>query len=306
MHGMTLRCVVHLEREHGASAQTERGAKRELHHVGAGRCSTNQRSELSWWCMQRVETRRLLGWIILRLAYEQGLRSRCRCGGRIGRGRSRRCDCRLRCSTGRWRHFGVDQHMVHHFPRAGHELNRLDPLVFGESRGDFEILILDGARGRHGKVLLHRHHGIRRAQFPAARIDRLGRQRLHITFLGATVNPAQNGLLLEVGEATVIEERAVRPFRVPRRHEARLHRVFDLADVGLGTVVVEQRERAEPAGSVAGRAILVENGGDIFREHRRHILRHERCTALHRTDAKQCGPAYAEQLEDAGFAGPDP
>ena len=73
---------------------------------------------------------------------------------------------------------------------------------------------------------------------------------------------------LGVGETTVVAEYAVRSLGVPRRHVASFHRIMHLVRFGLRAFVVDQRERAQTAGVVASRTILIEDRRNVLGERR--------------------------------------
>ena len=77
------------------------------------------------------------------------------------------------------------------------DLDRLDPLVLGEVRGNLEVLVLDESVGGHLVVDRHRDDRVRLAERPAVDVLRRRRQILRISLGRAVVRPAlDDGLLL--------------------------------------------------------------------------------------------------------------
>ena len=201
------------------------------------------------------------------------LRIRSGCGAGVPAGRGAGVDGR---GARRRRHLGVDEHVVHDFARARHDLHRLDPLVFGEVRRNLEVLILDRAGRGNGELLRHRDDRVRRAHRPARR-DTPG-------FGGS--------LFRSPGFAPAsIQRRIVCWSASDRRRSLRKtpcgpsachggimparDRVAHLVDLRLRAVVVEQRERPQAARMMARRAVPVEDRRNVFGECRIRVPRRE-------------------------------
>ena len=281
---------MHLEGQHRAGANARGRALGEGHDVRAGRGAANEHAEPTRWAVPHILAGRIFRRVVLWLPHKERTRGR-RAGGTRGGGR------RVRIH---W-HFRVHQHVVHDFAGARHELDGRHPLVFGEVGGNFEVLIFHRARGRYGEVFWHRHDRVRRADLPAGGIHGLGWCLFHVALLGAGVDPSHQRRLLQIGQAAVVAERAVRSLGVPRRHEARAHRITDVVDIRLGTVVVHERERPESGRSMAGRAILVQDRGHVLGERGGRVLRDQRFAMPHGGDPDE---RHAGEHDERGQSAP--
>ena len=252
---------MHLERQHRAGGDTEGRAFGEGEDVCAGRGSPYEGAHTALLFLFLVRGRRRLGNpMILPTKYHRPALG-VACGG----GRRRRA----------FRLAGEDQHVVYHFPRPRQDLDGLDPLVFGEVRGYIEILILYHALGRHFVLGRHRHDYVWRADGPAIRIHRHRRHVVRIAAGRAGIRPLGNRPLVGDREPPVVEERSVWGVGMPRRHEAGADGVENVGSLRAYLLVGQERHGAEPTGSVAARAVSVQNWRDVFCERRCGTLRPE-------------------------------
>ena len=76
-------------------------------------------------------------------------------------------------------------------------------------------------------------------------------------------------------------------FGLPGRHEPCGHRIVNVVEIRLRAVVVDERERPDAAGMVAGRAVLVENRRDVFSERWLGAAGGERLRLTDERDANQ-------------------
>ena len=145
----------------------------------------------------------------------------------------------------------------------------LNPPVFGEVRGNFEILVVDGAVRGNRIFLAEREDRIGLADAPAVGIDRLRGKVGGVAFGRAGRDPVQNGFFLDVGQAAVVQERAVRRIGVPGRHRALGDLRADRPGPGARVAKSQERHRRNFARPVASRAVLVKDRRDVLGKRRR-------------------------------------
>ena len=162
----------------------------------------------------------------------------------------------------------VNQHVVNDLAVAGPDLDRLHPLRFGEVGRDVEVLVLDRAFGRQLVRLGHFEDRVRLAERPALGESGHWRHVLRIPFRRAAVRPLGQGVLLGGGQPALVEERAMRRVRVPRRHCPVGDLVANRLRPGTNLLVREERHRGDLPGTMTGRTVLEEDRGDVAGEGR--------------------------------------
>ena len=153
---------------------------------------------------------------------------------------------------------------MHDFPVARPQLDRLNPLRFGEVGRDVEVLVLDHPVGRDLVLLLHFEDDVRLSHGPAFGIDRRRRQVLRVALRRAGVGPRDQHLLLFVGQPALVQERAFRRRRVPGRHVSLADLVANVLGMRPDVVVGQERHRRNLARAMAGRAVAEEDRCDVF------------------------------------------
>ena len=124
-----------------------------------------------------------------------------------------------------------------------------------------------------GAVGGHRRDQIGLAEFPVVGPRRQWRQVVGIALEFATGDPAADRGDLALGQTAFASEATVAGFGFPRRHIAALGDVADLLGAGDDIAVAEQVEGRRAFGTMAGGAVLQDNGGDIAVEGRRPVRR---------------------------------
>ena len=142
-------------------------------------------------------------------------------------------------------------------------LDSLNPCVFLEIGGHFEVLVRDFAAFGNFKRHRHLEDHIRLPDLPA-RFE-LGRRRqiLRIAFLRASVNPSNERPDLIGAQLTIVAEMAVLRIRRPWRHLAIQHAATNRRRVRPDLMIRHQRHRRGFARPVTAHAILVEDGRHI-------------------------------------------
>ena len=155
---------------------------------------------------------------------------------------------------------------MNHLARAGTKLDGTNPLVLGQICRHYKIPV--DVRTRRGKVKGHRHfeNQIWLTQVPSIGEDGRRRHLGRVALSHAFFYPGADHRDLLRGEAALIRKFAIPMRGVPWRHVAGLGYRRDqcalLADVLIG----EQGERGGFSGTVAARAVLQDDGRDVFRD----------------------------------------
>ena len=196
----------------------------------------------------------------------------------------------------------VDDHVVDGGGVARPHFPRLDPAILVVVRRHLEVDVGNLAAGGDRIVLLHLEHGVGRADLPAGRVGRRGRQVLRIALGRAGLDPPRNRRLLRVGQPPLVREVPDGGIGVPRRHRAVLHLGGDGPRPGPGVLVGEQRHRRHLARAMAGRALREEDRRHVAREgrrgrrglRRRRVREQERGDEHHQaSESHPHGPNYA-------------
>ena len=166
--------------------------------------------------------------------------------------------------------------VMHQALVAGTNLDGANPARGGNVRGENEVpvkvgLALRERRGHRVRPLRFKNQ-IGRPKLPS--FGEVGRRRVFAgclwrrSFWRPRGGPIGDQLNLFGGEAALVLELAIARLGKPRRHEAAARYVHDLCRVRFDVAIGEQRERARFAGTMAGRAVLRNDGRDIVRESR--------------------------------------
>ena len=169
----------------------------------------------------------------------------------------------------------VDHHrgVVDDAAVAGFEFECPDITGRIDRQRDREIAEDVGAVGGQGIGGGHRRDQIRLAEFPVVGPRLQWRQVGGIALEFATGDPAADRGDLALGQTAFASEATVAGFGFPRRHIAALGDVGDLLGAGDDIAVAEQVEGCRAFGTMAGGAVLQDNGGDIAVEGRRPVRR---------------------------------
>ncbi|PYR37386.1 MAG: hypothetical protein DMF90_07030, partial [Acidobacteria bacterium] len=112
----------------------------------------------------------------------------------------------------------VGDDVVHDRTIARFDLDRLNPLVFGQVGRDADVLIGNGTLGRYFELLGHREDRIRLADRPAIREPWHRGQIAFVAFRGTAVHPCDDGVDILLRQPRVVLERSGRIVCRPRRH----------------------------------------------------------------------------------------
>ncbi len=149
---------------------------------------------------------------------------------------------------------------------AGAHFHFLDPAVFGEVRGQNQILIVH--RALRGNVEGRRHFEdlVGRSNIPALRPLARWRSILRIARGRAGVDPGRQRVDLGLGERTVVCEMSVIRIGEPGWHLARDHLFANSFGPGPRLGVSEERHGSDFTRAVALLAMRLENGKNVFVE----------------------------------------
>ena len=141
-------------------------------------------------------------------------------------------------------------------------------------------LVLDEPVGGHLVRLRHRDHEVGRADGPAIRELRQLRHVLRVALWCAAIRPLHERVAVGRRETAIVLEPAVLRIGVPRRHVPLAHLVADGFRPRSRVLVADERHRADLARPVARRAVLVEDGRNVFGKGRHRGRRYVRCRFL--------------------------
>src|SRR5271165_1518874 len=116
-------------------------------------------------------------------------------------------------------------------------------------------------------VWFHRRYDqVWRSKLPAFHEMRPRRNVAGISFDCTLRNPLLNESNLSIRQTALLLELQVPGFGQPGRHEVRVRHRDDLVGVFLNVLVVQKRKRPRFPGTVAARAVLVNDGRDVATE----------------------------------------
>src|SRR5262249_55824189 len=161
---------------------------------------------------------------------------------------------------------GPGHGVVYHLTVAWPDFDLLHPFVFGKVGGNYKILIINSAGGRHREVR-RLENDIRLADAPAVGDVDGRRSILRIALADAALGPGDQRVDFALGEGALIGEPAMLG-RVgePGRHYSQQHRFANGPGPGQDVLVRQERHWRHLAGPVAGLAALLQNRQDVLME----------------------------------------
>ena len=132
--------------------------------------------------------------------------------------------------------------------------------------GDDFVGVFDFAVGGDGNWLRHFYQRVGRGDVPALGEVAWSGGVLRVAGGGRGLRPVGDGGDFLIGERGVVGEVAVVWIGEPRGHHFHFYFVGDLLGPGFGFGVRGQRHGGNFAGAVAGLAVVLEDGEDIFVE----------------------------------------
>ncbi len=164
------------------------------------------------------------------------------------------------------------QHVVHTTRIARAHLHGLDPPVLAEASGHLEALHVDETALGNRDLLGQFEYGIRSPDAPVAFVGRRRRQVGRVALRRTGIHPRQYRHQLVVVQPPLVRQRPVPFLGERRRHRPRRDASADRSRPGSDVLEAEKGHRRDLAGTMAGGAVVVEDGRDVSREGRNRRL----------------------------------
>ena len=139
------------------------------------------------------------------------------------------------------------------------------PHVLCEVGLDDDVLVVDGAAGRHVERLRHLHDDVG-LDVPAVVEGERRRRRGRVASRRAGIGPRRERVDLAIDEPALVGQVRVAGIGEPGRHLLRDHGGLDRARPRSGLLVGDERHRGDFAGAMAGLTVRLQDGQDVLVE----------------------------------------
>src|SRR5579884_905212 len=156
------------------------------------------------------------------------------------------------------------QGMMHHFTRAGTDVDGCYPLVLGEMEWQDEIAVDVRPIGGHVEGPVHGDDQVRLAEIPALWELRYLGEFLGIALGHAVFYPALEQGNLPVAQAALVAKVAVARLRLPRRHVAALDHIENGSAALLDVAIAHQFEGSRLPRTMTAGAVVEDDRGNVF------------------------------------------
>src|SRR5687767_7388892 len=149
--------------------------------------------------------------------------------------------------------------MMDYLRIARPEFDALNPFVFGETRGDTNELVIDGAAGGHGERVRQRDLKVGLTEYPALCKTHRRRQVFLLALGSARIGPGDERVDLTLRQRAVVQELAVLGVGEPGRHAFEQHGFANRLRPRTSILVGEERHGRDFTGPVTSLAVLLQN-----------------------------------------------